>query len=896
MRNLKNPFRASLPTHRSYVTAPVIALIILATTADYVDDPRRILREADRLAMLSNFSQAAPLFREAEMVSRKSGDHKTALLAHFGYFWAMAEMGRTLKTDSEIDRESDSKLVHSDPDLLLRFLVAKAANERVINEASAHPIWEGIQKTARAARDGRWEARAEAELGEIAYLGGDVRTAVRMLKGALLSELLHRDVGAVIYYSSIVGNGMVEAGQPENGLAYCNAAVKMARLFSGAGFPFLAYQGKARALIALHRFTEAEIVIKSALTEARSQGNLFAEAQLLIVAGDGAQDPTRRVEYLRAASKLSERQGFRHAFAWSTFELAKAYRGVGDIEAAKDSANRALASMQGLEDRYHLPQHLSLLADLNVESRDFDKADQLYKQAAELIDTVLGNAPSPQIESSLISTLSDVYVGQFSLAAEKFKDVREGYEVIERARGRSLSDSLRYERRAFPMIDPVTIAAKKDINSIQLALLRQSEPTKRQELLERLFETEQKFTPIRTPFQTSRGVLVQTRLPSLADLQSKIHSDEVVLEYVLNEPKSFCIRITRATAEIIRLPSGRSAIEQAIDRYLAAIVGGDSGEEEGRWLHSVLVRPAIGRNNRSKLIVVPDGKMNFLPFDSIVDDDGNYLLESHVVSYCPSGTVLFLMRSDVTPATRRMRFLGVADVQYPAAGPRPFFNGRTAALELPDFLPFGGIGFKALPWTRDEVTAASRALGWENTLLLGQDATEARLKALSLPSYRIIHIATHGVPSTEFPDRSALVLAPDELTGEDGLLQAREIRSLPIHAELVVLSACDTGVGSVRGQEGIANLVNAFLYAGARSVVASIWAANDAYTAHLMGLFYAHLAKGEDRSVALQHAKLDSLRRFGSKAIPLYWAGFVIVGEGSSPVTLLQAPDDPSSS
>ena len=206
----------------------------------------------------------------------------------------------------------------------------------------------------------------------------------------------------------------------------------------------------------------------------------------------------------------------------------------------------------------------------------------------------------------------------------------------------------------------------------------------------------------------------------------------------------------------------------------------------------------------------------------------------------------------------------------------------------PDFLALPAGGFSDLPNTRDEIVAASRALGWQSKLLFGRDATETAVKSLPLASFDIIHIATHGLPSAEFPDRAALVLAPDSMTGEDGLLQARETRKLPIRAELVVLSACDTGVGTLQGQEGIANLVRAFLFAGAEAVVASLWGASDIYATHLMTRFYGHLAEGDDKAVALQHAKLDSLQMFGSRAAPFYWAGFVIVGDAFKPIRLIQ--------
>jgi CHAT domain-containing protein len=119
---------------------------------------------------------------------------------------------------------------------------------------------------------------------------------------------------------------------------------------------------------------------------------------------------------------------------------------------------------------------------------------------------------------------------------------------------------------------------------------------------------------------------------------------------------------------------------------------------------------------------------------------------------------------------------------------------------------------------------------------------------------------------------------------DDGLLQFREIAHLPLTADLVTLSACDTAVGELQGEEGSTGLVQAFLFAGAKSVVASVWSADDSSTELLMKQFYTHLAEKEDEASALRHAKLDFLKTRGNVA-PMYWAPFVLVGDGSSPIS-----------
>ena len=131
---------------------------------------------------------------------------------------------------------------------------------------------------------------------------------------------------------------------------------------------------------------------------------------------------------------------------------------------------------------------------------------------------------------------------------------------------------------------------------------------------------------------------------------------------------------------------------------------------------------------------------------------------------------------------------------------------------------------------------------------LWDDATEAAFKNQSLSRFRVIHFAVHGLVSTKYPERSALVFRPDPDAHEDGFLQAREIVSLPIRAELVTLSACATGTGKINGEEGVASLVRPFLIAGAKSVVANLWNADDDFTRTLMKEFYTQLASGTDIS------------------------------------------------
>jgi CHAT domain-containing protein len=192
---------------------------------------------------------------------------------------------------------------------------------------------------------------------------------------------------------------------------------------------------------------------------------------------------------------------------------------------------------------------------------------------------------------------------------------------------------------------------------------------------------------------------------------------------------------------------------------------------------------------------------------------------------------------------------------------------------------FNRSGFADLPASGDEVRIAAAAFPREKAdLLLGASATEAAFKAASLNEYRIIHLAVHAFADSTFPDRAALVLLSDPAAGEDGFLQASEIAQMRFPSELVVLSACDTSVGPLQGQDGIANLSRAFLEAGARSVISTLWEIDDNSSLFLMKRFYAHLSDNQSAATALTAAKRDMLRTIGSKALPYQWAGFTIEG------------------
>jgi CHAT domain-containing protein len=333
--------------------------------------------------------------------------------------------------------------------------------------------------------------------------------------------------------------------------------------------------------------------------------------------------------------------------------------------------------------------------------------------------------------------------------------------------------------------------------------------------------------------------------------------------------------ISRHASRIVHL-KGMAEIEPLIAAYLEAVKAKMPALAEARGLYDALIRPVWEVAAARTLVIVRDGRLHLVPFDGLRGPSGRYVAEGKTVLYSPSATTFYLlMQEKQRPRTAHRTLLAVGGIPYS----RSPIN-RSALTRGHD-----AGRFVDLPSSSDEIALARGALsGSDNKLLLGASATEAAFKTAGLGEYRVIHLAVHGFADTVFPDRAALVFLSDPRTGEDGFLQASEVAQLNFDADLVVLSACDTAVGPLQGQEGIANLSKAFILAGARTVISTLWQVDDSSSMFLMKRFYAHLVEKRSGAVALAAAKRDLLRTYGRKAIPYQWAAFTIEGAATQPV------------
>jgi CHAT domain-containing protein len=851
------------------------------------NDPVKMLSQANHYYWGHNLPAASPLYKKAETLFEQSHDDRDALYARIGLIRSELQMPFGEMSDY-LATQLNTPLVQHDPALRLWCLGIKGDADLEVKAGPARQDWEEARSLAEQLGDKQWANRAAGELGLVNFLEGNYHQASYLVGHTLLTAICEGDVGTEVRYLEIIGNGVNALNRPSEGMVFFNRALAIADRDKDVGTPFMALEGKAEALLLLNHKEEAHALMERTLAEARNERMWEHEGQDLLILAEfemNSDNDAKAREYLQEAIQSEKRVGLVRVVEQSYLYLSQMSVQQGNLKEAGDELDQALQISGKTGDTIYLPRTLNAMAELKAKMGQKEEAHRLYEQASDVIEGLLLRVSGAYFESSLLSTMSEIYLGDFKLAAGE-KKVNTAFDVIERSRGRAVADTLRSKTEDPP--PPSTDASiQGQIVKIQSQLLSTDDPSERKRLLDDLTQEEEQFgymSDMLNPVQRH----VETHPIELTAAQESILPGEIVLEYVLAEPSSYCIALTRTDAKIIKLPAGQAQIEKLVSSFLAKVTQRQFARDDAKHLYALLLEPILQSLRLQHLVIVPDGSLHQLPFDALIDPDGNYVLKTHVVSYAPSTTVLcFLRHREQKPATE-MAFLGVGDVPYDLQPPSEGGGTGPAALR---FLARGiydisGAHFFHLPGSRQEVIDADAALGRPkgSQLLLGGDATKAKFESEPLANFKVIHFAVHGLSQPNFPERSALVLGRDPHRTDDGLLQFREIARLPLTADLVTLSACDTAVGELQGEEGSTGLVQAFLFAGAKSVVASVWSADDSSTELLMKQFYTHLSEKEDEASALRQAKLDFLQKNGNVA-PVYWAPFVLVGDGSSPIS-----------
>jgi CHAT domain-containing protein len=866
------------------VPVQIVALAALASVCGYAQSPSDLLSQADRFADEGNWFKARSLYANAESEFQRTGDHRNELCAKFGRLHGDAESGSYQATRDEVVRELSNPLVQNDAQLKIRALALLGTIDLNLNTSAALEDWKQVLSVATAAGDRKWQNRANGQLGIVAGVNGDIGSAGVALYQAISKAGELGDVAGQVHFATWLANGMSVNGMADGALQILNRATELAEKHGYSEIPLQLSIAKIRALLLVpetqrsHSREEARKLLASTLSVAQKNGVLGAESELLNQAGQLSveeRDYSAAETSFSKAVEIAKAANLPRMEAGSLLHLSQLYRATNHPAKAAPVIAKGIEAMHRVEQPFDLPLFIAENAEVQAALGSLHAADALYDRATVLIEGLLVNAQSSLVKSAMIAAMSDIYVGHFRLTWNRLHDAAKAFRIIESARGRALLDSMRYARQS-GSASQYTSAEQAIVRLQRMLLKAQLDDAQTRRVLTQL--DDQYFRLIAVEYARSRQEMQMLRRPpvSLAALRRQLARDESLVEYVLDTKASYAVQVTPSGLTVHTLP-GRAEINRFVRQYLAATRNKEKSAGAARILFKHLLSPVV-TELPSSLIIVPDGPLHLIPFGALVDDKGATINKAVGIAVVPSATIYSMLRTAAPRTIATRAFLGVA---YTEEQPKK----SLLASNTRGLFDLRGANLKPLPFGREEIVTAAHILGPDSLTLEGGRASETALKALRLGDFKVIHFAAHGVGNELEPDRAGLVLTSGS-DAEDGLWQAREIRQARLNADVVVLSACETGAGRLRGEEGVMNLARAFLIAGAKSVVASLWAVDDRSTATLMGFFYEHLAAGLQVREALRQAQMDFIRNYGDKAEPYYWAGFEVIGDGTRRITV----------
>ncbi len=642
-------------------------------------------------------------------------------------------------------------------------------------------------------------------------------------------------------------------------------------------------------------------------------------ATSLINLGDLARvqgDLDQAAEYCRRAVSIFERQAPQSLdMARSLSAMALVARARGDLEQAAGMGHRALAIFERLASGSLGEAEISeLLAAVYRQADQLEKSLELYLRSIDALETQIGKLRgSERIKADFRAKHRTKYRGAIKLLLTNNRP-DEAFAALERWRARGFLTLLAEKDLTFGTDVPEELddtrrrlavlhdRALDELMGLSLAKDQEEIETLRKKLqgLRRQYDDNAQEIRLASPR------LAALQYPQPLDLRrarGALDPGTVMLSYSVGEESSELFVVTRdGDLTVATLPVGEEALRREVQQLRRLIQEAQVGIRReqrlqlvGRRLYGKLIEPVAERVEQSdRILIVPDGPLHLLPFGALVRELGRgssdtpergwqYLVQWKPLHFALSATVYAeLKRSRRSPGEPYHQALAAfGDPEFPRQlGLR---NSDDIVDPLVRSVTRQGFRFRPLPATRIEVEQIAALYRDGAAAYLGTAATEERAKSLG-PGTRYLHFATHGVLDERFPLDSALVLSIPAAFRDDrdnGLLQAWEIfERLRLDADLVVLSACDTGLGKELGGEGLIGLTRAFQYAGARSVVASLWAVEDPTTAELMVRFYRHLKDGKPKDEALRAAKIELIEGpVEHAAHPFYWAAFELMGD-----------------
>jgi CHAT domain-containing protein len=705
---------------------------------------------------------------------------------------------------------------------------------------------------------------------------------------ALARSIRHRSEIAGML--SAIGGYYSMRGEHSDALVYFLQSAAEARKPPRLNWLATALSNLSGLYLALGDHQKAFDAVSEALTLGRTPGfskitpdllmNLGTALSLKALQSGDSDDTAKAVRSFMNALDLARKSGDGGAILRASCELADAYVRSGQGEKAEPLLDSCIGMASSPADRLVLAQLWGSRGALELARGEVDKAEAAFGRASEL------------------ARLADSEAGRLYFLA--------GLARCREKRGRP-EEALDLYAEAVRLISQVGSHLKSDIGRAGFVRNKTDVYQGYADLCYRLYLEKKDERYGRELFAVMERAKARSFVeflgrrqatavlpdPSPEDVRTRLLDARTALvEYFLGEAASYVMAITPSAFRVAKLPPRRD-IEDSLAGFLRFCErpSGDLslGERAAARLYRELLEPALDRlpDALEHVLIVPDGLLFRLPFEALIaayekTGPNKYLIEQYSMSYAPSATALMMTLGRPRVRAYEKDLLAIGAPDYPDRFQPPAVPSMASDIVL-QALADGGYSVAPLPYSRAEVNGIAGLFApGRRTVRLGKAADKTILKSTEAGVFRVIHIACHAISDDIDPFRSAILFSLDKSARESGILTLEEMYDLRMAAELVVLSACQTGHGRIITNEGVLGLPRVFFYAGAASVVSSLWSIEDKATASFMTSFYRGLLAGQSKAEALRAAKADFIRsKYGH---PYYWAAFVLTGDYSSSI------------
>ncbi len=783
-------------------------------------------------------------------------------------------------------------------------------------------------------RDHRSGSVLRTNLGYTLDILGEKQEALDLLEQAV--TLARQASDAAIEADAINNQGLVyeSLGLLPRAQEHLERAISLYRQLNDRRSLAVALTNLARVHYKAGRFEPARLALEEALPLRRETGDRRGEANTLTGLGSISvqQDkPDLGQRYFEQALVLRRETGDRRGEGVTLASLAATFTRRGQPAAAQTHYEQALALFQAVGDRTSEANLLYQLARLHRQNNDLPGARARIEQSIAIVENLRTKVASQELRSAYFASVKDYYSLYIDILMQLHRQQphagldAEALCVSERARARSLLDLLTEANVSIRQgIDPELRSREHQLQSrlaaaadrLTILLVRQAPEPERQALQEEIASLSEDLGRTRREIRARHphyAALTQPTPPTVAELQQwLLDANTVLLVYHLGEFHSYAWVLTANRLTSFELLPGNTINAAARMFWQVCQQPTHDPTADGEALARLVLAPLAPHLTGQRLIIIPDEGLHYVPFAALPDPrhPGHLLVERHELIHIPSATAL-LAQSQRTAArpTPKGELAVLADPVFDVDDPR--LPGQVSAT-LSRLGETREIGLKVsqsrleqaaqhtglmaadadnaaatiprLPGTRREADAILPLVPKARRMSLTDfAANRENFLTGDLARYRILHIASHGLVDNERPELSSLLVSRFDATGQprEGIVGLPDIFNLQLSAELVVLSACKTGLGTFVRGEGLIGLTRGFMYAGASQIVVSLWSISDQSTARLMAHFYRALLRDKrPPAAALRQAQLD-MRREPRYRHPFFWAPFQVHGQRS---------------